>query len=346
MNISTRNSCPATGSTDGLTILQRLLVFAAASTTIVLFGLTPATTRMAVAQVDGLTIGVFRTVVAGLFTVPLLLIFRFRPPTQAGDWVLLLLSALGSFAAFPVLFSLGQQMTSAAHACLIMAVMPLFVGLIGMAVDGRMPRFGWFIGAGVAVIGEAALVGMRDHAASAQSSLLGDVIVFTGCIMFAVGVVAGARLSSRISPWAATFWAITVASVFLAPLAVFKSGTLAWSSFTPQTWASLAHVTFGATILANVAWLWALSRGGIVRIAPLQFSQPVIALIFAFLLLREQLDPALLIVAGLILAGIILAYRGARTAFDQKTRSPLSTRSEQERLHSRLPGMLAAPMRV
>jgi hypothetical protein len=95
-----------------------ILVLAAAATTIILFALTPATTLVAAAQIDGLSIGIIRTVGGGLVALPLLLVFRLRPPQRWNDWKLLILSAIGSFAGFPILFSLGSQRTSASHAAL------------------------------------------------------------------------------------------------------------------------------------------------------------------------------------------------------------------------------------
>lgn len=308
----------AASSVDGLPLVQRLLIFGAAASTVILFALTPTTTRVAVAQVDGLTIGLLRPVAAGLAAAPLLLIFRLRPPTRAADWGLLIVSALANFAAFPVFFSLGQQMTSATHASLIMAVMPLFIGILGMIIDGRLPRLGWFTGAAMAVVGEAALVAMHDGGPSVEATLTGDMIVLLSCILFAVGIVAGARLSTRLNLWASTFWAITIASLTLVPVAVLRTRSLAWSSLAEETWIALGHVTVGATILANIAWLWALSRGGIVRVAPLQFAQPVLAVAFACLLLREHLSPFLLLIGALIVIGIVIAYRGARTCVGPK----------------------------
>ena len=71
------------------------------------------------------------------------------------------------------------------------------------------------------------------------------------------------------------------------------------------------HITIEATIIANLSWLWALSRGGLVRVAPIQFAQPVCALVFASALLDERLNGALVLVAAVIILGTVTACRGA-----------------------------------
>jgi drug/metabolite transporter (DMT)-like permease len=189
-------------------------------------------------------------------------------------------------------------------------------------LDRRLPRPSWFMGAAIAIAGEIALIGLRSGGAS-NATVGGDVIVLIGCIFFALGVVAGARLSSRINPLSATLWAITIGSAGLVPLAIVHWQTTAidYHAFTATTWAAVFHITVGATIIANLLWLWALSRGGLVRVAPLQFSQPVCALFFAAALLGERLNLTLILVAAVIVFGTVTACRGARTGANKELAS-------------------------
>ena len=126
------------------------------------------------------------------------------PPANMEEWGLLALSSFGSFAAFSLLFSPGTQRTSGSHAALIMGAVPLFVSCCRMLLDRRLPRLSWFIGAGIAMAGEVVLVATRNAGTSNGGvTLAGDALVLASCIVFAVGVVAGAHLSSRIDPLAA-----------------------------------------------------------------------------------------------------------------------------------------------
>ena len=298
----------------GVSAPQSTFIFAAACFAVVLFALVPASTRIAGIQLDGLSIGLIRAVGAGLLTVPLLIIFRLRLPSSMKDLGLLLVYAFGNFAGFPVLFSLGVQRTSGTHAALIMATMPLLVGIIGIVLDRRLPRWGWFLGMAVAVAGEVALISLRNLGTAAGTTFVGDTIVFAGCALSAIGLAAGARLGARMNPLAGAFWAMTIAAVGLAPFAVGRALAAPYSylDLTAMTWAAVVQITLGAAVLANIALVWALSKGGLVRVAPLQFAQPVFALFFAGALLNEHLTPPLLLVAAAIVFGIVTASRSAR----------------------------------
>jgi drug/metabolite transporter (DMT)-like permease len=315
LSVNVTTDAPRGASTLIPSHMRSYLIFAAAGFAVVLFASVPASTRIAGLQLDGLSIGLIRAVGAGLLTGPLLLIWRLRPPREAKDLGLLLLYALGNFAGFPILFSLGTQRTSGSHAALIMATMPLIVGVIGIFLDRRLPRLGWFAGAAIAVTGEAALIAMGNVGTATGATLAGDALVFAGCALSAVGIVAGARLASRMNPLAAAFWAMTIAGVGLLPFAATRilAAPHGYGHLTATTWVAIVVITLGAAVLANIALVWALSQGGLVRIAPIQFAQPVCALFFATVLLNERLTPSLLFVAAAIVFGIVTASRGARS---------------------------------
>jgi len=302
---------------------QSALVFAAAGMAVVLFALVPSTTRIAAAQLDGFSIGLIRASGAGLAALPLLLVLRPRAPQRPHDWALLLFYALGNFAGFPTLFSLGTQRTSGAHAALIMAAMPLIAGLAAMVLDRRLPGRGWFVGAAIALVGEAALVTF-GNAHSGGATFAGDVIVLAGCALSALGIVAGARLSARMPPLSAALWAIAIAGIGLAPLTFMRIAATshAYQHLTVTVWVAILQITLGAAVAANVLWLWAVSRGGLIRIAPIQFAQPVCALFFASTLLDERLTGQLLLAAAGIVFGTVTACRAARSNAAKQTSVP------------------------
>ncbi len=228
-------------------------------------------------------------------------------PAETESWTLVLISAVGSFAGFPLLFSIGVRLTSAAHAGVIMATMPLITSILGLVMEHHRPRLVWFAGTTLAFAGEALLV---SHGDAARGSLAGDAIVLAACIMCACGFAAGGRLSQRIDPLAATLWAIAVASLGFLPAAVLMVGTVDWPALVPVTWVALLHITAGASVLAYMSWFWALSRGGIARVATFQFTQPALVLIFAALILGEPMPAQLIVSGALVVGGIVLARRG------------------------------------
>jgi drug/metabolite transporter (DMT)-like permease len=286
-------------------------IFAAAGLAISLFALTPVTARLSVVQFGATDVGLMRILVAGLIAVPVLIIFRLRPPQSRRDWLLLSFSAFGTFSAFPILFVIGTQRTSAAHASLIMAAMPLFTVAIAALLDRRMPMRLWLVGTTVAVIGEAALVLLREYGNQTQQSRTGDMLVLCACILCASGSATAARVATHMNSWAVTFWGIALAGLAFGPVALLRFYAIHWTGILPLTWIALTHFTIGAGIFAFVAWFWSLAKGGIDRIAVLQFMQPVLGVLFAWCFLSEQPTPVVLTTGVLIISGIVIAWRGS-----------------------------------
>ncbi len=195
---------------------EAALVWCAAAVALLIWGATPMVTRIAVLEIEPSAVGILRTVLAALLALPLAVALRLRRPEAAREWGQLTVSALGGFVLFPVLFGLGVRQTSASHAALVLAVSPLFTGLIAAAVERRAPSRTWRLGAGLAFAGEVALGVLRSPVSEAGASLGGDLLVLLACIAAAAaGYVAGARLSRNITTWATTFWGIGLGGLIL-----------------------------------------------------------------------------------------------------------------------------------
>jgi drug/metabolite transporter (DMT)-like permease len=282
---------------------------AAASVAVIIWGLTPAATKLAVNEIDALSVGILRTVLAMAPGLPLVLALRLPLPKAAGDWRLLVISAVGGFVAFPLLFAIGVDLTTTAHAALIMAALPIFTGLFGAAVEHRWPGRRWWLGALLALAGEAVLVGARFRFTGPGPSLEGDLLTLASCIAAAAGYVAGSQLSLRIGSWGTTFWGLSLGGVVLLPVLALRLDATRWPTVTAVGWGATAYLALFVTILAYVAWYWALARGGTARVGSVQFAQPVVALVAAVTVMGEVFTQPLALAAVAILAGIAIAQR-------------------------------------
>jgi len=284
-------------------------IYAAASVTVVLFAITAPVTRAIAGGIDPLLLGM-RPVAASFAAIPLILILRLRGPRGFHDWMLLAISALGSFAAFPVLFTLGQAQTSATHGGLIQASMPIFTGLAAALTERKRPGNWWWAGAALAFAGEGVLVLFRDTAVPERvSSLTGDLLVLAASAISASAYVAGARLATRSSALSATLWSVSVAGFVLAPFAVWRGLGVDWAHLRPGVWLGFAALAYGPNLTAFIAWFWALSRGGVQRVAVFQFAVPPLSVLFAVVFLGEPVTLPLLAALAMILGGIALARK-------------------------------------
>ena len=147
------------------------LVFVAALAAVVIFGGSAVGTKVAVSAIDAIDVSILRTVIGGLIALPLALSLRIRLPVSTRQRGLLLLSGFCGFIAFPLLFTLGVNLTSANHATMILAVLPISTGAIAMTWDRQRPAPAWWLGCAIA-FADSRLVSMRSPYGNAACGYL------------------------------------------------------------------------------------------------------------------------------------------------------------------------------
>jgi len=285
-------------------------IFLAALAAVIIWSGGPVATKLAVLELPVLIVALLRTCIGGLLVLPLVIGLRTPFPRELRQIVTLGVSSLASYVAFPLLFCYGMTRTSGTHGVMILAFLPVLTGLMLHLWERRLPHALWWLGCGIALCGEIILLATSNIAAGQNSSFLGDQIVFASTLFLALGYVTGGQLARSGYPaQATTYWTVVIASLLLLPFLPWAFAGHDLSSAGWIAWAGIAYLGAGVTVGGYVLWFWAMARGGIARVALVQFFQPVSGVLIAYLLLGESLSLNLLIAAALIIGGVAIANR-------------------------------------
>jgi drug/metabolite transporter (DMT)-like permease len=165
------------------------------------------------------------------------------------------------------------------------------------------------VGSAVALGGEIVLIGGRGASAS-DATLTGDLLVLAAALCVSAGYVAGAMLPPRgFSSRAATFWGVLLGTIVVMPLAVVLGARDGFPDAGPTAWGAVVFLAVMTSIVGYVGWYWALDRGGIARIATLQFLQPISGFALAAVILGESVTVPIAVGSVLIIGGIAIAQR-------------------------------------
>ena len=286
----------------------------AALVALFLWGGTGVANKHAVNFMDAMSAGVLRSLLAGAAALAICLALRQPFPRENRHRALLLVSGITSFALWPALLSIGIAMTTAGHAGLIMAVLPVLTVLIATIASRKLPSSKWWAGALMALSGAAYLVfervGVTDLLA-APDSLRGDLVIFAGCFLCAVGYVTGGKLSPVIGAVATTFWGLACALLLLIPLLWANFAATDWYAVPASGWAAILWMAALSSLTGYALWFYALGKGGIARMGSLQLLLPVISLLAAVAVLDEAVTPRLGVVCIVIVAGTWIAHGNA-----------------------------------
>jgi drug/metabolite transporter (DMT)-like permease len=283
-------------------------VIAAALFAVVIWAGTSVFTKVAVDRFDPLLVGVMRSVIGGAAAAAFLPMPRLGRPQGRLGWGLLLVSAVGGFIMLPLAYSFGQRLTSASHGALILASLPIQAGLIAAIVDRRWPHRRWWLGSAVAFVGEAVLIGSRIGLGDSASAE-GDLLILFGALGSAIGYVSGARLAFAIGTRAVTLWGNALGGLLMLPLLLWFGRGADWSGAGTLVWATLFYLGICSSLLAYLAWYWALAKGGIARVSVFQYTQPIFAVIMAMILLGERPGLPVAAASAIILCGLYLTRR-------------------------------------
>jgi len=247
--------------------------------------------------------------------VPLLWILFFtlrtdKTGTPRTQWPLLLATGI-AFAGDLAFWHWSIQYTSVANSTLLANLASIFVTLAAWVLWKRKPSGLFLAGLAAALLGTGMLVqaSLAGSSGTSPTALLGDGLGVVTAMFYAWYLLSVKGLRDR---GAATLqlMAVTtsITAVILLPVALASGEPLL-----PQSAA-------GWLKLLGLAWISHAAGQGLIAYAlaklPAAFSavglllQPVMAALFAWLLLSESLTAIQCIGGAVVLSGIYLAHRG------------------------------------
>ena len=267
------------------------------------FSLTLPATRLAVASLDPITVGLGRSAVAAFPAALLLLLTRQRVPNRRLIGPLLLV-ILGVIVGFPVCSAWAMQRVDASHGAVLIGILPLATAVAAFLRAGERPSTGFWISS---IAGSLTVVGFSLSAGSGVLSPA-DLALIAAVILAALGYAEGGRLARAIGGWQVICWSLVIAfPIILGPLVwlVARNGLDA----TPSAWAGFGYLSFFSAFLGFFAWYHGLALGGVAKVGQIQLLQPFFTFCFAALFLGEHLTAKPLLCAAMVATFIFIGRR-------------------------------------
>ncbi len=234
---------------------------------------------------------------------------RFDPGARLRRRDILPLAVSGLFGVTIYFFfeSRGIRLTSASHASLIIAVIPV-VTVLAEAVLFRT-RVTARVAAGVllSVAGVFLVVGRPGAAGGGAVSLAGDLFMFGACVSWVVYIILSKDLHERLSEIAITAYQSLFGTAFLIPLALLEMRQ--WVPITLEAGLSLGYLALFCSALSNFLYVFALSRLGPIAVSPYVNLIPVVGVLGGVVLLGESIAWIQVLGGVVILAGVLLVSR-------------------------------------
>lgn len=277
---------------------------------ILVFSLTLPATRIAVADLDPIFVGLGRAIVAAGPALILLLITRQKLP-PARDFPRYCIVVAGVIIGFPLLSAVAMHDAPASHGAVITGLLPLSTALCGVWRAGERPsrQFWIFAIAGSGLVLIFAFISGAGSIRPTDWALLGAVAAAS------LGYVEGAILARSIGAWQVICWSLLLSVPVLLPI-VLQHVPASLASVSSNAWWAFMYVSVFSMFLGFFAWYRGLALGGIARIGQMQLLQPFLTISASAVLLGERLTVTTI---GFAMGTIICVALGRRAAIDPRS---------------------------
>lgn len=260
------------------------------------------------------SMGVFTSVFLrfGCAALILLVLLRWRqhrlPRLSPRESVLVLGLGLLGITLYNSLFTIGLGLVEASRAALIVTTNPAFTVLFAALFLGERLGRARACGVTLSVLGALWVLCRGDPRMFANLELGAGEMVLVLCIfIWSLYTLLGRVALSILSPLALTAYVMLAGSVPLALPAWLEHAPLA--GVTSQGWAAFAYLVVFGTVIPFLWYHEGVKALGAARAAQFINLVPPLAVLESIVLLGEPFTPALIVGAGLVLAGLYLTNK-------------------------------------
>ncbi len=278
------------------------LVLAAIAVT--MFSGTVPATRIGVATMDPVVVGVGRTVLGAILAIAYLVAIRAPRPSRSHLPSIALIAA-GAGVGFGWFSAEALRTVSATHGSVVIGLLPMLTAVFGVIRTGARPRplFWVAIAAGTAVVVWYAATGVRSDAVG-----VGDLYLVVALVLAAAAYAEGGRLAQTMPGGQVIAWALVASLPVAIPLTAVA---LVRSPFAPsaESLVALAYMAVFSVFVGMVLWYRAMGLAGVPRASAVQLAQPLMSVFWSWLIIGEALRPQTVIAAFLVLVCVATAQR-------------------------------------
>lgn len=270
---------------------------------VLIFSLTLPATRMGVASIDPVLFGLARSVIGSIAAWGVLLATCQPLPTrtQLGH---LAIVASGAVIGFPLLIALALEAMPASQGAVILALTPLCTALFATLRAGERPARMFWISS---LVGSLAVVAFLLTQGNGQVRP-GDLLMIGAVLLGALGYAEGGHLARTLGGWQVICWALALASPLLFVLFLFSQPQTLLDA-PPEAWLNLLYVGLFSQWIGFFFWYHGLALGGVARVGQVQLLQPFFTLLFAAILLGEQVTLLMFMAAIVVIGSVWMAQR-------------------------------------
>ncbi|MEO6130281.1 MAG: EamA family transporter [Saprospiraceae bacterium] len=246
-----------------------------------------------------------RQIIAGACYV-LFFIFKGAPLPKGREWYpILLLSAL-NFMISNGLASLGVKLTTAGISAILGAIFPLWLALILTIRGGsKIPMLAWL---GILLGFGGVCIIFYDHLQELfdKDFRFGVFLGLMAALAWAFGTIYTKEYASDYNPYFSIGWQMLISGIVLNIIAKATGNVIPIADVSLYTWEAIAFLVIVSSIIAFIAYLYALQRLPMGLVSTYAYINPIVAVVSGSLFIKERITLLLIVGALVTLTGVYI----------------------------------------
>jgi len=223
--------------------------------------------------------------------------------------------------------SWAETMVPSGTAALLVALMPMWLGIFARAAFGERMAVRAVIGTIVGLAGVAVLAGPSIAGGGAEAPGLIALLISPMC--WAAGSLYAARRAVLPKPALMASGAEMLLGGALLLIVATVTGELdgfSPAAVAPQAWAGLLYLITIGSLVGFVTFAWLIGVAPLPRVTTYAYVNPVVAVVLGAIILGEPLEPRTILAAAIIVAGVVMivSATGRRSAPASAMRVPVT----------------------
>jgi drug/metabolite transporter (DMT)-like permease len=267
--------------------------------------------KIALREIPPLPYNGIRLLLASVVLLAVLLFTEKNLRLRRQDLPKIVLLSFSGYFLYQYLFIYGIDLTTASNTAVIFGSTPIMISLLSSFFKHeKITPLGW-LGIGLGFFGIYLVIsGRAGGFALSRQTWKGDLLLFAAVFFWAHYSVSARPLLKIYSPLKFTAVTMGLGSLMFFPFSITRLQRLPYGAISAKAWLCLLYSGVIALSLALVLWFFSVRKVGNSQTAVYSNLQPVLAVVFAFLLLGEKGSSSLLLGAAVIFAGIYLTRKG------------------------------------
>lgn len=269
--------------------------------------------KIALTDFPPVAFNIIRLAIASVILLAVLYLTEKSVRIARKDLGRILLLSFSGYAVSQTLIIMGINLTSATNVAIITGTSPILISLLSSFFKhDRISPLGW-VGVALGFLGVYIVISGRSGGFhfSAQT-IKGDILVFLAICFWAHFSVSARPLVKIYSPLKFSALTISLGTLFAIPFSLSSLRAIPSAAISARAWGLVVFAGVIPLAAGLIIWFNSVKRVGNSQTAVYSNLQPVLAMGFAHLLLKDSLSGGLAAGAALVLVGIYLTRRGRR----------------------------------